>query len=339
MNVDTSGPVSVMPATGCTALSERSPTQRGITGLKRVLIIATFVLAAGIGTFLLTKPSGTAYRPGDVIPNTLGVENVVVFSRHVLSGSQPEGEVGFNTLRDLGIKAIVCVDATRPEIELAEARGMQYVHVPLKYDGIDGPQRVAIAKALKDLPKPIYVHCHHGKHRGPAATAIGLVCLGEASANEAVQLMRTAGTSEHYSELFDHVGSAVKLGSNVLEAAAMPPAFVEITGLNASMVEINQSFKEIRLIGDNGWETPVDHPDIELEHAAPRLPDLFRSLADELDRPENTGVNADYRALMHEAADQAARLELAIEQEDWTLADELRGSVAQSCVRCHDTYR
>ena len=307
--------------------------------MKPVVLILVFMLAAGVVTFFVTRPDGTRYLPGDAIPAGEGVENVIVFSKNILSGSEPEGEAGLDALAALGVKSIVSVDAKRPDIELAEARGMRYVHVPLKYDGIDGPQRVAIAKALEDLPKPIYVHCHHGKHRGPAAAAIGLVCLGEIDADEAVALMRTAGTSENYDGLYGDVGSAMKLGANVIEAADMPPAHVEVTGLPATMVEINQSFKEIRLIAENGWQTPSDHPDIELDHAAPRLPDLFRALADELDLPKNAHVDAGYRDLMRRSAEDAAALEAAITSRDWTLADELRESVAQSCVRCHETYR
>ncbi len=307
----------------------------------RVLLIAMIVLGAGVMTYLIAAPKGAGYRQGELIPDTAGVENVIVFGRGVISGSEPEGDEGFDTLAELGVKSILSVDAARPDLEAAKARGMRYAHVPIRYDGVTGEQRLVIAKALRELPRPIYIHCHHGKHRGPAAAALGLICVGELEPTEGVELMRTAGTSASYDGLYDDVSTAVQIpGINIdtLGPKELPEAVV-VTGLAASMVEINDVFADIRAVADAGWTVPSDHPDLELEEAAPRLPDLFRALADELDRPTNAHVDAGYRVMMREAAETASSLEAAINAEDWTLADELRSSVAQSCVRCHEAYR
>ncbi|MEL7484326.1 MAG: hypothetical protein AAFN41_08215 [Planctomycetota bacterium] len=309
--------------------------------MSKFIFIALIVLVAGFATYTLTKPGGTGYTLGQTIPNTAGIENAIVFGRGVISGSEPEDDAAFETLATLGVKSIISVDAARPNLEAAGARDMRYVHIPTRYDGFTGEQRLALAKAFRELPRPIYIHCHHGKHRGPAAAALGLICVGELEPAEGVELMRTAGTSEHYDGLYDDVSDAIRIPGINIDTLAPDelPEYVEVTGLAASMVEINDVFRDIRAVADNGWQVPSDHPDIELEEIAPRLPDLFRALADDLDRPANAHVDAGYRAMMREAAETSSVFEAAIASEDWTLADEIRSDVAQSCVSCHETYR
>ncbi|MEL6499652.1 MAG: hypothetical protein AAF937_03445 [Planctomycetota bacterium] len=307
----------------------------------KVVFFALILVIAGVATYTLTNPGGTGYTLGETIPDTAGVENAIVFGRGVISGAEPDDEAGFDTLALLGVKSIISVDAARPNLEAAEAQGMRYVHIPTRYDGFTGEQRLALAKAFRELPRPIFIHCHHGKHRGPAAAALGLICVGELEPAEGIQLMRTAGTSEHYEGLYDDVSDAIRIPGISIDTLAPDelPEYVEVTGLSASMVEINDIFRDIRAVADNGWQVPSDHPDIELQEIAPRLPDLFRALADDLDRPANAHVDAGYRAMMRDAAETASAFEAAITSEDWTLADELRSSVAQSCVECHMSYR
>lgn len=309
--------------------------------MMRIVLVVLIVLVAGYATYTLTSPGGTGYTRGETIPDTAGLENAIVFGRGVISGSEPLGDEGFDTLATLGVKSIISVDAARPDLDAAQARGMRYVHIPTRYDGFEGDQRLALAKAFRELPRPIYIHCHHGKHRGPAAAALGLICVGELEPGEGVELMRTAGTSESYEGLYDDVATSVRIpGINIDKLGPKQlPEVVEVTGLAASMVEINDVFADIRAVADAGWRVPDDHPDIELEEIAPRLPDLFRTLADDLDQPANAHVDAGYRTMMREAAATASAFESAIAAKDWTLADELRGAVAQSCVQCHESYR
>jgi len=56
---------------------------------------------------------------------------------------------------------------------------MRYIHVPIAYSGLSREQEIRIASAISGAEGPLYLHCHHGKHRGPAAAATALVCLGE----------------------------------------------------------------------------------------------------------------------------------------------------------------
>ena len=114
-------------------------------------------------------------------PDKLGSEhlpNSYRVTEKMISGGQPDGEAGFRELRDLGVKTIVSVDGAKPDVELAKKYGLRYVHLPHGYDGISDVRLKELAKAVRDLPGTIYIHCHHGKHRSPAAAAAACVVVG-----------------------------------------------------------------------------------------------------------------------------------------------------------------
>src|SRR4051812_16326485 len=54
----------------------------------------------------------------------------------VISGGLPDGEAAFRELEALDVKTIISVDSAAPDVELAAAHGMRYVHLPHGYDGI-----------------------------------------------------------------------------------------------------------------------------------------------------------------------------------------------------------
>jgi hypothetical protein len=82
---------------------------------------------------------------------------------------------------------------------------MRYVHLPFGYDGIPAGRVAELARAAATVEGPIFVHCHHGKHRGPAA--VGVICLanGSMTVPQAEALLRSAGTSPDYPGLFGAV--------------------------------------------------------------------------------------------------------------------------------------
>src|SRR5262245_49209462 len=90
--------------------------------------------------------------------------NAHIVTRKVNSRAEPHDEAPFAALQQLVGKTIISVDGAKPDIELAHKYGMRYVHIPIGYDGVPDDKSRAIAKAIDELPGPIYVHCHHGKH-------------------------------------------------------------------------------------------------------------------------------------------------------------------------------
>ena len=111
-----------------------------------------------------------------------GLHNVVDFRGQgadgFYSGSVPEGDAGFDALVGLGVKTVISVDGALPDLARAKARGLRYVHLPIGYDGFDDARKAELVRAVRDLPRPIYLHCHHGKHRSAGAAATIAVSLG-----------------------------------------------------------------------------------------------------------------------------------------------------------------
>ncbi len=144
----------------------------------------------------LSAPTTTATR------DYAGLSNVLLISKGLINGSAPHGDAGLDTIRDLGVKTIICVDASPPNAAGATARGMRYVHLPIGYDGITQDESLRLMRAAADLPKPIYIHCFHGRHRSPAAASVIAIGLGWLTVDEAMRHLSTAGTSAKYAGLF-----------------------------------------------------------------------------------------------------------------------------------------
>jgi hypothetical protein len=309
--------------------------------------IAVLALVLGVGTeFPSRQPAGAVWEGLDrgalvIDSDDSGVHNVRVFfadeSRTVLSGSLPHGEAGFATLASMGVTTLISVDAARPELELAQRHGLRYIHIPVKYSGITGEQRAAMTLALAQSAGTVYVHCHHGRHRGPAAAAIGLIGLGACTPEQGELLMRQAGTSPKYAGLWADVAGAATLGDEELAAAA--PMLVEhaaIEGLPAIMAEMDRAFDHLDVLSQNAWEAPAHHPDLSAVSEAGHLSDLFRTvLADEtLPTPSE-----EYARIMGRAAEQASRLERDLVNASAGEARAAFEALGDSCNQCHAVYR
>src|SRR5205823_5218238 len=154
----------------------------------------------------------------------------------------PEGAAGFRSLRELGVKTVISVDGMTPEVELARREGLRYVHLPIGYDGVPREQALRIARAVRDLPGPVYLHCHHGKHRGPAAAAAAALCLdGAMTPEQAVAFLRQAGTDPHYAGLYETVESLRRPTADEWERVpAEFPESAKVSALAEFMVAIDQ---------------------------------------------------------------------------------------------------
>ena len=75
------------------------------------------------------------------------------------------------------MQTVISVDGAKPDLEAARKHGLRYVHLPHGYDGVPAPRGDELAIALRTLEGPIYVHCHHGKHRSPAAAGVAWVTV------------------------------------------------------------------------------------------------------------------------------------------------------------------
>jgi protein tyrosine phosphatase (PTP) superfamily phosphohydrolase (DUF442 family) len=268
-----------------------------------------------------------------------GLENVFRIGDAIYSGSSPEGDAAFNSLKNLGVKTILSVDGSKPDVEGAHKAGMRYVHIPVGYDAIPREQALEIAKALRTLPGPFYIHCHHGKHRGPAAAAIALMCSEETcSASKALEVMKSAGTDARYKGLFRSVEEFAR--PNAEELAKVSDSLPEVAktdDLTQAMVAVDHHWENLKAAKAAGWKTPPNHPDVEPAHEALQLLEAYREMGrmpDVAKRPE------DFRQHLQKAESAADALEKALRgsSNDYAKAEAFR-SAGESCGQCHAKYR
>jgi protein tyrosine phosphatase (PTP) superfamily phosphohydrolase (DUF442 family) len=288
----------------------------------------------------------------DAAKDLEGLHNVVAYHEGFWSGGVPEGKAGFEQLRSMGVKTIISVDGAVPDLELAKSMGMRYVHLPIGYDGFDDARKAELVRAVRDLPKPIYLHCHHGKHRSAGAAAAVAVSLGWMTNEQAAARMKVSGTAAGYKGLWSCTAKAAPMAAAVIDAASA--SFPEVTrpeSFVASMVAIDEAFDRLKLAEKAGWKAPADHPDLAPIADAGKLADLFR-LIDEASLRKCSPEGADeLKSWMARSATAAAQLEAALERAGKTApegpdaasqraaATALMAALAADCKACHAKYR
>jgi protein tyrosine phosphatase (PTP) superfamily phosphohydrolase (DUF442 family) len=265
--------------------------------------------------------------------------NPIRVHERVISGGLPEGDEAFAELQELGIKTIISVDGAKPDVAMAQKYGMRYVHLPHGYDGVPEQRAKELAKAVRDLPVPIYLHCHHGKHRSPAATAVACVGAGLIRHDDVATLLALAGTSEAYRGLFQSAESAHPLDKALLdELQAEFPAVAKLPAMAGVMVEIEHIHDLLKAIEKAGWTTPADQPALVPDHEALLLHEQFKELLrtkDVQSRPER------FQQLTQDAEVAAQALENALKSPATSgeEASKLFLVVSNNCKACHQQFR
>lgn len=293
-------------------------------------------------TLTLNTPSVPADRLNDQAGQDVGpLHNVMRVTPRLISGNSPESDAAFAELQALGVKTIISVDGAKPMVDRAAAYGIRYVHVPVGYDGIDVQQQVLIAKAYRDLEGPVYIHCHHGKHRGPAAAASAAAIVGEITPTQGVEFMRRAKTADSYPGLYECVSSIspeLKSRLDKAPAATSLPSVATVSGLVDHMVGIDFAFENLGRIKMAGWTTPKDHPDLVPAAEAGRLTEHYRLLRTDA---ECKSKPAEFGRLLATAWEQAQAMEDALASAGKPAGELnlLYEAVDQSCKDCHASYR
>ena len=294
-----------------------------------------FLSAKQSGTPPAPKPLPTAVRP----LQASGVTNLFQLSSRIYSGSAPEGDAGFATLAALGIKTIISVDGAKPDVEAAARFGIRYVHLPFGYDGVPTNQAMRLVKAAETLPGPVFIHCHHGQHRGPAGAATVCMAMEGWSPEQATAWLKTAGTATNYAGLYRTVAQFHPPTIDELER--VPTDFqprVDVSPLATTMLEIDQRMDELTLIKEAGYRTPAAHPDLEPTHQSLLLHELFKEL---LRSPSTGKRSADFRAQLGRAESAAAALESGWSGSpvDAEKAGAAFKQMNNACSVCHQAFR
>jgi protein tyrosine phosphatase (PTP) superfamily phosphohydrolase (DUF442 family) len=272
-----------------------------------------------------------------------GIENAFRLSPRLISGGQPGGAESFQALRMLGVKIIISVDGSEPEVAAAKRLGIKYIHIPIGYDGIPRERAIQIANAVKQSEGPIFLHCHHGKHRGPAAAAVCLRALDGWSRDQAVSWLKQAGTSADYPGLFAAVERFDAPSEREWAAAGVDfPEKVPAPPLVARMVTLDAQWDRVKALAPA--QTGVDprkRDDLaaETRQILETLRELGRTSAIEEKDPDfaNQLREAETAAgTLATAARDLAQTENAITQKR---VQSAMMSFTKTCTRCHAKHR
>lgn len=235
------------------------------------------------------------------------LHNLIAVTERIYSGGEPAGEEAFESLDRLGVKAIVSVDGATPDVSAARSHGIRYIHIPIGYDGVPAEAGAAIARVMRDVDGAVYIHCHHGKHRGPAAAAVACIASGAADGRQALAILEQAGTGQEYPGLWRDVAAY-----KPPPAGAKLPELHEtakVGSLAAAMSNIDRTFDALKLCQKSNWQAPEDHPDLVPRAEAALVRQQFRESARLLMKDHD----ARFKAWLAEAEATASKLETAIE--------------------------
>ena len=115
------------------------------------------------GTYPPPPPEGDAYK---IIGYRPGIRYYVVqYTPKLYRGGDILSPEGAQSLRDLGIKTIVCIDPSDQERALARAYGFWLAELPFGTVDLTRAHLDQFLTVLRTCPGPVYVHCFGGDLR------------------------------------------------------------------------------------------------------------------------------------------------------------------------------
>jgi protein tyrosine phosphatase (PTP) superfamily phosphohydrolase (DUF442 family) len=297
----------------------------------RCVTVLSFIVLVSASLF-----SGEA----EFIPDNR-LENAHKLTPKVWSGAEPHGEPAFKAMSELGVKTVISVDGAKPNIDLAKKYGMRYIHLPIGYDGVPAQRMEAVAKALLEADGPVYLHCHHGKHRGPAAAVTGCVAAGLLTNDEAVAAMKKLGTDPKYTGLWKSASEAKTIPAEELKKRVIE--FKEISPvppIAEAMVVVDAKFDHLKLAQKAGWKKMADHPDINPAHEALQLHEIYFEMAR---TAEYKAKPDDFKKWTENSIQAAKDLEAWLRDpspaKDAAKGPALMDALRKDCIACHKAYR
>lgn len=265
---------------------------------------------------------------------------------NLYSGAEPVGDRAFAHLAAHGIATVISVDGAWPDVEAAAEHNIRTVHIPVGYHGINAEQSTQIIAAVRASPGPVFIHCHHGQHRGPTAAALCAIALNDWSHHRATNWMRYTGqTGTQYAGLYETATRFKPPTEDALAAIDTDalPSRAEPGRMTETMVFIDEQFDNIKAFRKAGWRTPADRPGFDIDAEAMLLWDHF----DQLERLHNAGDD-DLRTRLSESKSLVAQigklLDLRIHDGDYAgdakpKLEAAFTALRRNCVSCHRAHR
>lgn len=257
-----------------------------------------------------------------------GLQNVFQIDGQIYSGSGPEGKRGFETLKEMGVKTVISVDGLKPNLKLAKEMGLKYVHIPIGYDGITREAGLTFARVARDLKGPIYIHCHHGRHRGPVAAAVVGLCRGSFDKKRALLFLEQAGTSKDYAGLWKDLDQFKVPAQNDELPKLVESA--ELDSVVTAMAQINRRFEQLEKL----TKRKPSHKK-EMQQSLVLLKEGFHEMA----RANPDDYDITFKKWLSESEKQVNSLETTIKERDQKQIAAGLKKLKLQCKRCHREYR
>lgn len=296
----------------------------------------SLVLAITLGiSSLLTHPASAQEAPPAFPKKVIcgHIENCFEVTPGLFSGGSPETEADFAELAKLGVTHLISVDGKPPLIDLAKKHNLKYIHLPIGYGQLASKTMAQIAAAMPESPETkVFIHCHHGKHRGPAAAAIACQYSKGLSSEKALAWLKVAGTSPDYPGLFDAVRAFPAIQKADVEKyrgtfvdAVPPPPLVE------SMLTIDEQFDAITAAIKTS--TP------ESLTKARTTATLLKEGLTELGREKHTAKADLFAKHLAESLDATKQLEASLKPGSAENPTKILAMVKGTCAKCHHETR
>jgi protein tyrosine phosphatase (PTP) superfamily phosphohydrolase (DUF442 family) len=313
-----------------------------MSGARAMKQLSTLILAGAALALVLAYASEPALEKPVAIPSD-SIENFYRASSRVYSGSSPHGKEAFEELKRIGVKTIISVDGARPDLDAASRAGLRYIHIPIGYDRVGREAQLQLIQAVKTVEGPVFIHCHHGKHRGPAAAAI--ICQGVEGwgADRAVRWLQQAGTASDYAGLYQSAETFQTPRAEELAAIGTEfPTYAPVSGMVNAMVELDARWERLKWVQKAGYGPVPSHPDIDPAHEALLLAELYREL---LRDEESRAHGPDFMERLRQSEAEAQAMRHFLKEGTATTPERLEQgatlwrAAGHSCAACHKSYR
>lgn len=280
--------------------------------------------------------SGLILRP---LPDQPGLHRLFHVSPRVYSGAEPRGDDAFAALARRGVRTLVCVDSSHPRIEQAARHGLRYIHIPIGYDQISPEASAAMATVMRSRRGAVFVHCHHGRQRGPSMAAIAAIVEGAATPEQAVEVLSAIGTSRLYAGLWRDV-LRFKMPDADLPVSELRET-ANLDELAEVMAELDRTWDRVKTLQQRGWRSASNHPGLDGTLAAKWL---RRQLQHAANAPygwsdDDSADDGKVANWFQAAVEDAKSLEDALARSDYKKAAGQVMRIQAACNRCHASIR
>lgn len=258
------------------------------------------------------------------------LRRLIHVSENVYCGAEPKTEQAFAELRRIGVTTVICVDGSQPNLSAAAKHGLRYLHVPIGYDRIEQRDALAIVRAMRESKGPVFVHCHHGRQRGPAMAAIAAIADTHVDSHDAIAVLQFAGTSDSYQGLWRDVRRfKMPTDGRTLPQAAES---AEVDPLVRQMAELDRTWD--RILELSPQPSKDDKHLKQLESSTVQLVSTFHAL-----RSHEAYQTEAFAADLQVARRLAGELRTAVTRQDQDETQRVISRMQSTCKRCHGRQR